>query len=165
MSHPWEHAQITAKKFGGQPKEHHPVHLWFDQSKRGFADHRHRAARHHSEGVFWAESHFGETVTVTRDDGTEKRVPTRRIAEDHVAQDLGWIPSLKDWFQHVNSQKWMRAPAGHHSGSAEESPQTFFLEREDGTVAPTTCAPSEAREEGFLSPEEVAQRYNRTCAQ
>lgn len=164
MSHPWEHAKITAKKFGGQPEEHHLVHQWFDQSKGGFVNHRHRAARHHSEGIFWAEDHFGETIVVTRDDGSEKHIPTRRIGEDHVAQDLGWIPSLKDWLQHIESQKWMRAPAGHHSGSAEEKPETFFIEKEDGSLVPTKCTRSEADEEGFLSPCEVAERYNEACS-
>jgi len=160
MSHPWEHAKITARKFGGQPEEHLPVHNWFDRSKAGLANHRHRAALHHSEGVFWAEEHFGETITVTRDDGSKKEVPTRRIAEDHVAQDLGHIPSLKDWLESLESQRWMRASSGHYEGDAEERPETFFAEKENGDIVPVKCTRSEAKAEGFLSPDEVAGRYN-----
>lgn len=160
MSHPWEHAKITAKKYGGQPEEHLPIHSFFDQSKAGLANHRHRAALHHSEGVFWAEDRFGETITVTRDDGSEKAVPTRRIAEDHVAQDLGHIPSLKDWLTHLESVRWMRAPAGNHEAEVEEKPQTFFAEKESGEIVPVECTRAEAQEEGFLSPEEVARRHN-----
>lgn len=160
MSHPWEHAKITASTYGGQAEEHLPIHSWFDQSKAGYANHRHRAARHHSEGVFWAERRFGPSITVTRDDGSTKEVPTRRIAEDHVAQDLGHIPSLKDWLRHLESQRWMRAPAGHHEGEADEPVETFFVEKEQGDIVPIQCTRSEAKAEGFLDPEEVARRYN-----
>lgn len=160
MSHPWQHAKLTAKKYGGQPEEHLRIHDWFDQSKAGYANHRHRAALHHSEGVFWAEDRFGDTITVTRDDGSKKEVPTRLIAEDHVAQDLGHIPSLKDWLRHLQSQRWMRAPAGHHEGEAEEPVETYFAKKDDGNLVPVRCTRSEANEEGFLSPQEVARKYN-----
>ena len=28
-------------------------------------------------------------------------IPTRYVGEQHVKEDLGWIPSLKDWLEHV----------------------------------------------------------------
>ena len=36
-----------------------------------------------------------------------KRVPVRTIGEQHVTDDLGWIPSVKDWLQHIQPQTWM----------------------------------------------------------
>jgi hypothetical protein len=164
MSHPWAHAKITAEKYGGQPGDHLPIHSWFDDSKSGYANNRHRAARHHSEGVFWCEEHFGETITVTRDDGSEKKVPTRLIAEDHVLQDLGTIPSMKDWLQHIDSQRWMRlgpppdAPDAREHDT-EEPVETFFNVT-DGGAHSVKCTPSEAEEAGFLSVEEMAKRFD-----
>lgn len=165
MSHPWQHAKITADKFGGQPGEHLPIHSWFDDSKSGYANNRHRAARHHSEGIFWCEEHFGETIKVTRDDGSIKKVPTRLIAEDHVVQDLGMIPSLKDWLKHIDSQRWMRLgpPPNPPEESAEEPVETYFVVS-DGETHTVKCTRSEAEEEGFLSAEEVAKMLDENRA-
>nr|WP_255720788.1 hypothetical protein [Acuticoccus kalidii] len=89
--------------FGGAPEDYLAIHAWFDESKAHFADLRHRALRHHSEGIFLVEATFG--VTVTNSDG--KVVPVRTIGEQHVLDDLGWIPSVKDWLQHIQLQPWM----------------------------------------------------------
>lgn len=45
MAHPLEHAQSSAKKFGGKPEDYLAVHRWFDESKAFFPDFRHRAFR------------------------------------------------------------------------------------------------------------------------
>ena len=34
-------------------------------------------------------------------------IPTRFIGEQHVKEDLGWIPSLKDWFENIQIKPWM----------------------------------------------------------
>jgi hypothetical protein len=36
-----------------------------------------------------------------------KTVPVRTIGEQHVKDDLGWVPSVKDWLQHLQLQPWM----------------------------------------------------------
>src|SRR5712671_3002459 len=95
MAHALKHAQSSARKFGGRAEDYLPVHHWFDASKAFLADFRHRALRHHAEGIFWAEEVFG--VTLTNSEG--KVVPVRWIGEQHVKEDLGWIPSLQDWFR------------------------------------------------------------------
>jgi hypothetical protein len=88
MAHPFEHARSSAKKFGGRPDDYLAIHNWFDESKAFFADFRHRALRHHTEGIFLAERIFG--VAVVNSDG--KQVPVRYIGEQHVKEDLGRIP-------------------------------------------------------------------------
>ena len=103
MSHPYEHALSSAKRFGGKPDQYLPIHNWFDQSKSFFADFRHRALRHHAEGIFLCESIFG--VTIQNSDG--KEVPVRQIGEQHVREDLGWIPTVKDWLQNIRPTPWM----------------------------------------------------------
>ena len=56
------------------------IHNWFDESKAFFADFRHRALRHHTEGVFLAERIFG--VSIVNSEG--KRVPVRYVGEQHM---------------------------------------------------------------------------------
>jgi hypothetical protein len=103
VAHPWHHAVRSARLFGGEPGDYIAVHSWFDESKAHLADLRHRALRHHTEGIFLCERLFG--VTLTNSDG--KEVPVRLVGEQHVNDDLGWIPTVKDWLQHLNVQPWM----------------------------------------------------------
>lgn len=117
MAHPMHHAERSAKRFGGRAEDYQAIHDWFDASKAHMPDLRHRALRHHSEGIFLSEAIFG--VAVSNSDG--KRVPVRQIAEQHVMDDLGWVPSVKDWLQHVEVQPWMtRSPWRPSSENAEE---------------------------------------------
>lgn len=103
MAHPFYHAQRSVRLFGGQVEDYLPIHSWFDESKAHLSDFRHRALRHHSEGIFLCEKLFG--TTIQNSDG--KVVPVRSIGEQHVKDDLGWIPTVKDWLQHIEVQPWM----------------------------------------------------------
>ncbi len=101
--HPYHHALSSVRKFGGKPEDYLHIHHWFDESKRSFADFRHRVLRHHAEGIFACEEKFG--FTITNSDG--KKLPTRHIGEQHVIEDLGFIPSLQDWCSCIQPQDWM----------------------------------------------------------
>ena len=59
MAHPVRHAENSARKFGGKAEDYLRIHNWFDESKAFFPDFRHRALRHHAEGIFLAEKLFG----------------------------------------------------------------------------------------------------------
>ncbi len=107
MAHPWHHALRSVKQFGGKAEDYLPIHNWFDESKAFMPDLRHRALRHHSEGIFLCEKIFG--VTVTNSDN--KQVPVRLIAEQHVTDDLGWVPTVKDWFVNLKVETWMQRTA------------------------------------------------------
>jgi len=76
---------------------------WFDQSKAILADPRHRALRHHAEGIFMLESVFGATI----DNADGRVVPVRLIGEQHVREDLGSVPSFADWARLFTPQAWM----------------------------------------------------------
>ena len=104
MAHPLKHAQSSSKKFGGVPEDYLPIHSWFDESKAFFADFRHRALRHHAEGIFLCEKIFGVAITNSRG----QLVPVRYIGEQHVIEDLGRIPSLQDWLVTIQAEPWMR---------------------------------------------------------
>jgi hypothetical protein len=101
--HPYHHALSSVKKYGGKVEDYLPIHNWFDESKQFMADFRHRALRHHAEGIFMAEKIFG--VTIINSNG--KYIPTRFIGENHVKEDLGFIPSMQDWFKNIKSESWM----------------------------------------------------------
>lgn len=103
MAHPFEHARSSAKKFGGNPEDYLAIHRWFDESKEFLADFRHRALRHHTEGIFLAERIFG--VLVRNSDGTD--VPVRYVGEQHVREDLGRIPTAQDWLVRITPERWM----------------------------------------------------------
>lgn len=101
--HPHYHSVSSALKHGGLPSDYIAIHNFFDASKAHFADFRHRALLHHSEGIFMAEEKFG--VTITNSSG--ERVPVRMIGEQHVKEDLGWIPTLADWLKEIRPKAWM----------------------------------------------------------
>ncbi len=103
MAHPLRHAESSARKFGGKAGDYLPIHNWFDESKAFFSDFRHRALRHHAEGIFLAEKLFG--VAIVNSDG--KQVPVRYLGEQHVREDLGRIPSTQDWLLQIKPQRWM----------------------------------------------------------
>lgn len=106
MSHPLHHAISSVKKHGGQIEDYLPLHNWFDETKAHYPDMRHRALRHHSEGIFWAEKEFG--IYITNSNG--KMVPTRILGEQHVMEDIGFIPTIKDYLDHMTVQNWMFKP-------------------------------------------------------
>lgn len=107
MSHTYFHAQSSVKKFGGVVDDYLPLHNWMDATKETFADFRHRALRHHSQGIFEMERVFG--ITITNSDGRE--VPVRLIGEQHVKEDCyGKIPTVADWLSQIIPQSWMNRP-------------------------------------------------------
>ena len=105
MAHCYYHALSSVRKWGGTSDDYLGLHQWFDESKSIFADPRHRALRHHAEGIFMLETLFG--ATITNSDG--KVVPVRLIGEQHVTEDLGFIPSFADWGRLIQPQIARRA--------------------------------------------------------
>ena len=97
------HARAAARRFGGTVDDFLPIHRWFDESKDFFGHFTHRALRHHTQGIREAERIFGaETVCA---DG--RRVPTRLVAEQHLRDDCGRIPTIGDWFARIRPARWM----------------------------------------------------------
>lgn len=106
MSHPLHHAISSVKTHGGVIEDYLPLHNWFDETKMHYPDMRHRALRHHAEGIFWAEKEFG--VFIINSNG--KMVPTRTLGEQHVKEDIGFIPTIKDYLDNMNIVGWMFKP-------------------------------------------------------
>lgn len=103
MSHPWKHAESSARRHGGDPADYEPLHSWFDASKEHLANFRHRALRHHTQGIYEAERVFGPTVV----NSAGLHVPVRLLGEQHVREDCGRIPTLADWLSRIQAEEWM----------------------------------------------------------
>lgn len=103
MAHPYHHALSSARKWGGAVEDYLAVHAWFDESKAFLADSRHRALRHHAEGIFLAERVFGPTLT----NGAGRVIPVRWVGEQHVKEDLRRIPAAADWLRAIRPEPWM----------------------------------------------------------
>ena len=97
------HCKSSVKKFGGEEHDYIDIHAWFDESKEFFGDIRHRALRHHAQGIFECERKFG--ITILNSDG--KEIIVKSIAEQHVIEDIGFIPTLQDWFKEMSPRRWM----------------------------------------------------------
>lgn len=104
MTHTVFHAQSSVRKWGGRVEDYLPIHDWLDATKETFCDFRHRALRHHSQGVFEAERVFGHAIR--NSDGVS--VPVRYIVERHIKEDCGGIvPSVSDWLSRIRPEGWM----------------------------------------------------------
>ncbi|MEU0952814.1 hypothetical protein ABZ353_10795 [Streptomyces niveus] len=103
----WNHAQSAARKWGGSPEDYLPIEEYIDSSKKVMGDVRHRALLHHTAGVWIVQDVFGSTISVTKESGKIVQVPTRLIAERHIIEDLGWLPSPADYFKGIPIEKWM----------------------------------------------------------
>ena len=128
MAHPYHHAVSSARKWGGTPDDYLAVHTWMDRSKEIVADFRHRALRHHAEGCFMAEQVFGPVLT----NSAGRVVPVRFIAERHIIEDLGRIPSFADWARSIRPESWMGRPGHMPAGIVDaQEPQRPAPARDD----------------------------------
>jgi hypothetical protein len=84
------------------------IHNWFDESKALLADFRHRALRHHADGIFLAEKLFG--VAIVNSEG--KKVPVRYVGEQHVGKTSDAFPRRKIGSGRSNQNGGCTARAG-----------------------------------------------------
>jgi hypothetical protein len=103
---PFIHARSSAAKFGGTPSDYIKIHEYFDSTKSSHADVRHRAILHTAFGIYLVADVFGHHIT--NSDG--KTVSVRDIGEQHVMEDLGRIPSMSDYLNHMTIEDWMMGP-------------------------------------------------------
>ncbi len=103
MSKPLIHARSSAKRFGGKPEDYLAIHEKIDSTKMAHAEVTHRCVFHSAFGIYLIEELFGRTLT--NSDG--KEVSVRDVAEQHVLEDLGCIPSLSDWLREMPAKPWM----------------------------------------------------------
>lgn len=104
--HPYHHAASSARHFGGRVEDYIALHNWFDATKAGLADARHRSIRHHAYGIDWARSVFGDAIT--NSDGHP--VSVIALGQQHVREDLGVTTrTAGEWLGELREQPWMIA--------------------------------------------------------
>lgn len=120
MATAYHHALSSVKRWGGEVTDYLPIHEWFDGSKVMHGDFRHRALRHHTEGIQMSVFIFGgEDSTITTSAG--RKIPVAWIGEQHVAEDMGFLPSFGDWAKTIQMQEWMNRPLKLSRTLKEES--------------------------------------------
>ncbi len=143
MADPSDHAKSSARRWGGIPEDYIRFHAWFDETKRANTDPRHRAGRHHAEGIGWMIDYFmardsldiPETIN---SDG--KAVPLRYIGEQHVIEDMGFIPTLEEWYEDMPLKSWMALGAHKIHKDIERGkfdPRPIPSEETDGSTERT----------------------------
>ena len=100
----------ASHKWGGTPEDYLPIEEFIDSSKKTFGDYRHRAMYHHTLGVYLCEDLFGKTITIKKNTKAIQ-VPVRLIAERHIVEDLGFLPSPEHYLKNIphdsDETRWM----------------------------------------------------------
>lgn len=108
------HDNIMAKKYGGLPSDYSDIDDFIDSTKTAVADVRHRAILHSAFGCFLVEKVFGRVRI--NSDGRE--YSPRDVAEQHIIQDLGFIPTMESYLRHMTLMPWM---SGTEKGNRKSS--------------------------------------------
>jgi hypothetical protein len=103
----WYHARSAAKKWGGDPSDYIAIEELIDSSKQFVGDVRHRALFHNTYGVWLCQRVFGRVVDLEKTSGGLIEVPVRLIAEQHILEDLGWLPTPGDYISGMPIKPWM----------------------------------------------------------
>lgn len=103
---PFYHGKVSVSKWGGVEEDYQEIHDFLDSSKAHVPDMRHRAILHSSFGIFIAERVFG--TYIVNSDGN--KIMVRDIAEQHVIDDLGTIPTVQDYLEHLPMLDWLGGP-------------------------------------------------------
>jgi hypothetical protein len=114
---PLVHARISAKKFGGIAEDYLAIHDFMDCTKMALPDIRHRMILHNSVGCYIAERVFGHTIV----NSENKTVHVRDVAEAHVIEDMGFIPTLEKCLSGMPIESWMGGKVSKYA--AESAPQ------------------------------------------
>lgn len=102
---PYVHAVKSASKFGGIPEDYLAIHDFFDSTKQCHPDMRHRAVLHNSFGIYLVEKIFGTYIY----NSDNRKVQVRDIGEQHVIDDVGFIPNLTQCIGDIpiENKKWL----------------------------------------------------------
>jgi hypothetical protein len=106
LSDSYHHSLSSVKKWGGVVEDYKHIHDWFDESKHHFGDFRHRALRHHTQGIAEYIDRFGSTIILS----TGRQIPVRWVCEQHIVEDMGYLPSVSDWLKCMSPEPWMNKP-------------------------------------------------------
>ena len=136
MAHAYYHAKSSARKHGGTWEDYLELHAWMDHTKGYLPDNRHRMLLHNAWGIFLGEQIFGPIWTCK---SNSRQVPTRTILEQHVLEDLKYIPTLEQAFANVPLEDWLSRNALPLSRQEEKDAHVHV------TIEPTSTDPRTTR--------------------
>lgn len=99
---PHLHARGSVSRWGGLPADYMAIRDFIDQTKIAMPDMRHRAVLHNAFGCFLIERVFGHAFM----NSAGREVSTRDVAEQHIIEDLGFLPSLEDFLDELPQLPW-----------------------------------------------------------
>ncbi len=114
---PYLHALVSVKHWHGKPEDYLPIHDFIDSSKAHFPDMRHRALLHSSFGIYIAEQVFGHNIL----NSDQRLVSVRDIAERHVLDDMGTIPTVQDYLKDMPMYNWLGGRARPRTRPIEQT--------------------------------------------
>lgn len=104
MAHPYHHALSSSKRFGGRIEDYLIIHSYLDSTKSSFWNFRHRALRHHIEGVETATKLLGYEINLS--DG--KIVSTAEVLYQHIEEDCSFLATANDWLVNMRKPLWLK---------------------------------------------------------
>lgn len=135
---PLQHAQISAKTYGGEWTDYIEIHSFLDSSKAACAHFKHRFLLHHAEGIELGVKFFGERTV----NSENRSISTEKILTEHLIEDVGRIATVEDWARSllpdsdISFYKWLakkreQIEAGAVNGERELLSGKFGLTDED----------------------------------
>lgn len=103
---PLIHARCSVNRYGGSIDDYIPLHEFIDSSKQCVPDMRHRAILHSSFGCYIVQEVFG--VYIENSNG--RLIATRDLAEEHIIEDMGRIPTVQDYLEGMPLYDWLGGP-------------------------------------------------------
>jgi hypothetical protein len=79
---------------------------------------------HSSWGIYLVAQVFGDLIV----NSEGKQVSTRDIAEEHIIQDLGYIPTMQDWLGCMEIKPWMSGTMKKKSVMKFDNSEPVFVD-------------------------------------
>lgn len=97
---PYVHARLSANRYGGEIDDYIKVHEFLDSSKAFVPDMTHRTLLHNAWGCYLAQDKFG----IYLPNSVGKDFVVRDICEEHILEDLGFIPTVEKCLETLNEE-------------------------------------------------------------
>ena len=114
MAHSLFHAKSSARQFGGTTEMYLPIHNWFDATKALNATFRHRALRHHTQGIALAKQIFSNVQYNSQDCDIVNSVTIDEISNQHLWEDFQEQPEASKWWELIELKPWMDRKTPHN---------------------------------------------------
>lgn len=115
------HVERCIERWGGTADLYEPISTFLDSTKLYLSDWRHRILLHSTLGVMWVEELFPKIITHKniKAEGGGYSVSARTVAEQHILEDLGLVPTAKWMLRELPSYKLTNVSL-HHLLTEEE---------------------------------------------